>query len=512
MELGKENDRAKEMGSLNLTRDNQNTEDKQRQYGLHCTLENKSATMSKKHEASQIHDEVESLTMHGISRVASAKNKYTRTIWLGLCLAAGATLMAIAAKSLVKYFEYQVMVNVYLKPNSILALPAITFCQTNYYRPDLYSFTKPPVFQDFPKSCNQTEDKYFATETNKDIFNYACKIFFGNVTANTIGMSVDIPRYIKFPENFSISPRKYPCITLNRNSTLVQYAAGQENGLNMIMYNQELEKFFMYETKEMLNDKRDGMYVMLHDPAQLVPYDEGIVIPPGFHTHISVKRNRMKRLPSPYPSKCLDGGSDHDSIYPGKNTQQMCYTSCALKMLYRLCHGVLPEMSTFMNGEEFPKKADIKNGSFWKCLAESIYKLFDINCNCRLHCHELTYTVVANRNPWPQKWQVQSFAKLINSVEGIQNRSLSHDQIRQRLMKVSIYYDDFSERIYQEKALYDLDSLAGNIGGLMGLFLGASLLSLAEIFEMAFSYIKRKVFRGDRMTAVVSLNSGQSPD
>jgi len=54
---------------------------------------------------------------------------------------------------------------------------------------------------------------------------------------------------------------------------------------------------------------------------------------------------------------------------------------------------------------------------------------------------------------------------------------------------VKIYYEDFFYTLIKEEAKTSFDSLIGTIGGLLGLFLGASLMSFFEIIDLAIIVI-----------------------
>ena len=452
-----------------------------------CTFQEK---MAPSKEKSEVQEEIDSLTVHGVSRVASAKNKYTRIIWLMLCITVAVSFGIVVVKSFMKYSKYQTLIHSTVIQKKNLALPAITFCHTNFYHPLSFTFLDPPVYQHLPENCSFNDIKYFTNKMNLKMFQFACRMFIGKVNSKTAAMGTEIPGYIRFPTGFDITPNKEPCFTLNRNATLVQQTAGEKYGLHMIMYNEYFNITENSTPEEFLIDPRNGMYAMVHDPKQIVPMAGGVLIPPGYHTHIFLKKNLIKRLPQPYPSECTNDWSNQDSIYPGKNTLQMCFSSCAYLQMYRMCSGVKPEMKVFMNEKEFPLKANIKNASFWKCQEKSLSHLDFQGCNCRAHCYEETYTTAIDRNPWPQYWQAPSYVQLINDIEGKSNRTLSTTEIRKRLLKVSIYYEDLEEHIYEELPLYDLLTIISDLGGQMGLFMGASLLSLAEIVALMVTYFK----------------------
>ena len=140
-------------------------------------------------------------------------------------------------------------------------------------------------------------------------------MFFGTFKSNTSAMGIDIPQHFRYPEGFEITPYALPCITLNRNLTLVQQAAGEKYGLHMIMYSEDFNLSNSYLPDDPITDVRNGIYAVLHDPRQLVPMGDGIVLPPGYHTHISVTKNLLKKLPHPYPSNCTSERSNRNSIY-----------------------------------------------------------------------------------------------------------------------------------------------------------------------------------------------------
>ena len=460
-----------------------------------CTCQEGMAPFKKK---SEIQEEIDSLTVHGVSRVASAKNKYARIIWLMLCISVAVSFGIVAVKSFMKYYEYKTFIYRTVTQKRKLALPAITFCHTNFYHPSSFIIFDPPKYQKLPENCSFQEKKYFTNTMNLLMFQFACRMFIGKVNSKTAAMGTEIPQYIQFPTGFEITPNKEPCFTLNRQSTLVQQTAGENYGLHMIMYNQNLNASDNSPPKEFIIDRRNGIYATVHDPEQIVPMGGGILIPAGHHTHILVKKNVIKRLPQPYSSKCRKDWSNRDSIYPGKNTLQMCFSSCAYMQMYKMCSGVKPEMKVFMNEKEFPLKADIRNASFSKCQQKSLSHLDFQGCDCSEHCYEEIYTTAIDRNPWPQYWQAPSYVKLINDIEGKTNRTLSTIEIRERLLKVSIYYEDLEEHVSEEQPLYDLLTIVSDLGGQMGLFMGASLLSLAEIVALTVIYFKGRFARSDK--------------
>ena len=50
-------------------------------------------------------------------------------------------------------------------------------------------------------------------------------------------------------------------------------------------------------------------------------------------------------------------------------------------------------------------------------------------------------------------------------------------------------FESFSETIEQKRA-YEVPGLLGDIGGQMGLFIGASILTILELFDYVYEVIK----------------------
>eukprot|EP00112_Aurelia_sp_Birch-Aquarium-sp1_P014072 Seg3010.2 transcript_id=Seg3010.2/GoldUCD/mRNA.D3Y31 product="Acid-sensing ion channel 4-B" protein_id=Seg3010.2/GoldUCD/D3Y31 len=401
----------------------------------------------------------------------------------------------MSAAVTIKYFKYQVYIKVDIQTKDNMTLPAMTFCNTNLYSPTLYEHKTAPVSQAFPLNCSYKNMTYFKTELNHHWFAYACKVFLGKYTGNSTTMSVNMPSYFKFPTHWSITPHIYPCFTLNRESKLVQVTEGENGGLHMMLYlPEEIPEMFQYPTPEILIDKRQGMFVTIHDPKQGYPGDEGILLSPGYHTHIKIKKKIIRRIQSPYPSHCRrEDEPRKESIFPGRNTLETCFESCFHVDLYEKCQTTFTEMRAFMPAEKYPGLANYSDPNFWKCLKKVMSELNHAKCDCRYPCEQEVYETKTNRNPWPQAFQASSLLPIIRASSRRAKPNYSVDEIRATMIKLSISYENNAETIQEEKELYTLSSIVSDLGGQMGLFLGASLLSLAEILALILTHAWRKL-------------------
>eukprot|EP00795_Rhopilema_esculentum_P002060 gene2060-17627_t len=122
-------------------------------------------------------------------------------------------------------------------------------------------------------------------------------------------------------------------------------------------------------------------------------------------------------------------------------------------------------MRGFMGPPKYPKVANYSDPQFLECIMKSIVKYDYQKCNCSPICEEEAYEVKVNRNPWPQSWQASSVSHIVSAMKGVE--SVSPDEVRERLMRLSVYYDEMVESTFEEKEMYDLSAFTSDLGGQM---------------------------------------------
>eukprot|EP00058_Branchiostoma_floridae_P006648 XP_002592136.1 hypothetical protein BRAFLDRAFT_85007 [Branchiostoma floridae] len=63
------------------------------------------------------------------------------------------------------------------------------------------------------------------------------------------------------------------------------------------------------------------------------------------------------------------------------------------------------------------------------------------------------------------------------------------------ILVLNVYYESLNYELIQQMPAIETEGLLGDLGGQMGLFLGASFLSLVEIFEYLMDELYGKVLR-----------------
>lgn len=102
---------------------------------------------------------------------------------------------------------------------------------------------------------------------------------------------------------------------------------------------------------------------------------------------------------------------------------------------------------------------------------------------CPLECASQKYTGLVSFSDYPTDYGER--ALLENPiVQKIYSNSSYSTSLRSNVLSLNIYYDKLAFTKVEEFASLDLITLLSNIGGIMGLFLGISVLSFVEIFEI----------------------------
>ena len=125
----------------------------------------------------------------------------------------------------------------------------------------------------------------------------------------------------------------------------------------------------------------------------------------------------------------------------------------------------------------------------WKVFVASDIKK-ECTPYCPSECDSVSYTISTSFSEYPSKSYAEKFL-LNNSIikQKFANQNLTYEQIKKNVLSLTVYYDQLSYTVTSQQEKTNLLGLISNIGGLLGLFLGISFLSLVEIFEAFFEVL-----------------------
>ncbi|CAG5119337.1 unnamed protein product, partial [Candidula unifasciata] len=289
------------------------------------------------------------------------------------------------------------------------------------------------------------------------------------------------------------------CYTFEITDPLLHFTTrpGPDNGL-ILELNIEQYEYLPVSAKA-------GVKVIVHPVDEYpCPEDGGILAQPGAVTSVAIRKVITHRLPSPY-SNCVGAGgqgSTQRSLYPDEMyTQKTCMYSCYQMAVYAECECCDIDLSCdyykMLNIDKPKKETDLHlplcnstDDLNCKSKVEDWFRGSELDCDerCPPACDRTTFDTVVSQAHWPSDARFDDFVETLNGSGLLNTSSLDKPSlerfVRSNYLRLAIFLDsmEFLEFVTQPK--YDWNLLLGTIGGLLGLWLGFSLLTGLEIAEV----------------------------
>ncbi|ELT89070.1 hypothetical protein CAPTEDRAFT_200009 [Capitella teleta] len=235
-----------------------------------------------------------------------------------------------------------------------------------------------------------------------------------------------------------------------------------------------------------------GIRLLVHDPYDWPLVEaSGIAISPGTETFLSISESQVKRMPPPYEgSTCVDTNDvnfKNPLKYFDEYSQSRCTQDCFMDYVVRECEcvvlGVEINNCTFTQHVTCVKKAE----------REYLTNSSHLNqCRCRSTCFRSHFHVTKSEAYYPSDRTLQEFIAYEPEF-ALKEKS---GYFRKNYMFVNLFMSELSYALYEENAAYSLGDFQSDVGGNLGLCLGASFLSVAELTEfflIAFIGIAYKI-------------------
>ena len=392
----------------------------------------------------------EDMTIHGVPRVFKDKNLAIKLFWLILVFGSSSYFTYQVIEVSKSFLNYSVVTKFEKKTEKPMQFPTITFCprQNNsktFRRANMWNDTK---WNDIIKQ----EDK-------------GASIF--------LSYSLGTQNY-KYPVHFKyiLLPYMGLCYSFNVNGSLYQNRAGSLYGLN-------IELFIMPSN----TTSYQGVLVMVHHIDEFpFPLLDRIFLPPGFWSNILLRKTTVIRKDSPYKSNCTHGWNK-PRIFPGYYTVPNCEMSCTESEAMKRCGLTLtPVTATYLPYETRSKLLKRANSSLVeKCFNDPkiIKLLFNKDCKCQIPCHEIRYHKTLSFLKWPNDHLLPEYKRKISGIN--KSTNISANFLRSSLFAVSVYFDEMAAEIITEVPEWTATKFISDIGGQMGVWLGASVFSVIEL-------------------------------
>ncbi|XP_010781366.1 acid-sensing ion channel 4 isoform X2 [Notothenia coriiceps] len=271
------------------------------------------------------------------------------------------------------------------------------------------------------------------------------------------------------------------CYTFNGNRTTSRKSkqGGMGNGLEIMLDIQQDEYLPIWrETNE--TSLEAGIRVQIHSQDE-PPYIHqlGFGVSPGFQTFVSCQEQRLTYLPQPW-GNCRSTSKEK---FPGYDTYSIsaCRLLCETNEVLRVCGCRMVHM---------PGTADICPPSKINCVDKALAQLqknTGDTCPCETPCNLTRYGKELSMVKIPSKGSARYLSRKYDKSE---------DYIRDNFLVLDIFFEALNYETIEQKKAYDVAGLLGDIGGQMGLFIGASILSILEILDYVYEAAESNFLSG----------------
>ncbi|KAK7508282.1 hypothetical protein BaRGS_00000521, partial [Batillaria attramentaria] len=293
-------------------------------------------------------------------------------------------------------------------------------------------------------------------------------------------------------DNFTLttSTRYGNCYSIS-SQKFVSRKSGPNGGLELIMY---------LETNEYIRGitADNGLQVMIHPRNTITfPADEGLAIAGGSHTFLSLKLVQIERKGGVY-STCTSSEL-FERRYKIKYTRQTCQKFCEQSTIHSRCScrdETQEDLNIVMKVEDL-RACRVQKDT--KCMRRAYWDFAHgrVNCACNNPCTDIKYEKTLSFRPWPH----ESFAGLL--VKSLCHRESSSvcqtltnqqtadkHQLSQNFVKLNIFYEDLNYENITEKPDYEDAQFISDVGGTLGLWIGLSVLSIFEVFQLVLELLR----------------------
>ncbi|XP_072537415.1 acid-sensing ion channel 1A [Salminus brasiliensis] len=439
-------------------------------------------------------------TLHGIAHIFSYDRITVRCcLWLLFFLSSVAFLLCVCVDRVLFYLEYPHVTKVDEVVAPAMVFPAVTLCNLNAFRfgrvtrNDLYHAGELLALLNSRYEIRDVhlieESVLEALKTKADFQNFKPRPFNMMEFYNRTGHDIrDMLLSCQFrgspcrPEDFKVVFTRYgKCYTFNSGETgplLVSMKGGMGSGLEIMLDIQQDEYLPVWgETDE--TSFEAGIKVQVHSQDEPPFIDQlGFGVAPGFQTFVSCQEQRLVYLPPPW-GNCKVGPLDSDFFTA--YSISACRIDCETRYLVENCNCRMVHMpgdAPYCTPELYKECADPALDFLVE--RDNDYCLCETPCNTTRYSKELSFVKI------PSKASAKFLAKKF---------SKSEKYIADNVLVLDVFFEALNYETIEQRKAYEVAGLLGDIGGQMGLFIGASILTILELFDYLYEVAKYKLCR-----------------
>ena len=372
------------------------------------------------------HYYLENFSMHGLANACLGRS-YERVLWVIAVLLTTFGVFFGSSKFVNDFMAKDVRTEIRYEAVDELPLPAITVC-----------------------SLLLTRHGYMTCLDSQPIA--PIPDFMENMTVCPLSRNTSLfnMTFAYYQSDIETRETTKTCRTFNPNGTLKQKYSGIPLVLTITSNIYEIDEFQFFFVDKPFN----------HTGMPSLEIRNGQRYRPGEYK-VYLERREFERKQYPFPSNCSNG--ENEEYFSRKYTRISCYESCMARKMYEKCGTLLDWWKPYAKQSwKFPgvKKSKFEQKQCVANLQKQIrLSAQNMSCDCPLACKDVLYTTSFFRS-----YNVEPF-----NVLGY------------HLWKFEISYMSLYNITITEEELYSMKSLFADIGAVLGLLSGTSLLSVLEI-------------------------------
>ncbi|KAK2516436.1 Asic1 [Columba guinea] len=420
-----------------------------------------------------------SCTLHGLSHIFVEGSLGARqALWAVAFLLSLSVFLYQVADRIVYYLEYHHVTLLSEEESPEMTFPAVTFCNINRVRVSQLShedllYLAPLVDYEPGMELGFSPAQPSPGDEDEPLNLYG----FFNRTCHQLEdmlLSCSYRGERCGPGDFAAVFTRYgKCYTFNAGQDgkprLITMKGGTGNGLEIMLDIQQDEYLPVWgETDE--TSFEAGIKVQIHSQDEPPLIDQlGFGVAPGFQTFVSCQEQRLIYLPPPWGDcKATAGDSEFYDTY----SITACRIDCETRYLVENCNCRMVHMpgdAPYCTPEQYKECADPA--------LDFLVEKDNEYCVCEMPCNVTRYAKELSMVKIPSKASAKYLAKKYNKSE---------QYIGENILVLDIFFEALNYETIEQKKAYEVAGLLGDIGGQMGLFIGASILTVLELFDYAY--------------------------
>ncbi|KAM8939461.1 acid-sensing ion channel 5-like [Pelodytes ibericus] len=429
-----------------------------------------------------------STSFHGLHNLVNNSNNGTertirKVIWMSVVTFF--TIMAFWQVCLrfINYISRPTTTSVTVQYVEDIEFPSVTFCNLNRFQTKAVTNLSIAFFMwnivsavlHSPNSGNDVTDLHEVTDFLQRNQNFSIKEFTKNNGFYLNNSTLLKCSYFGIPcseKDFEHIFTEYGnCFTFNHNGTPSRRASSAGSGLSLLFDIKQPE----FTDEPSMGFVDAGITFVIHSSKTKPRFDGlGLHSAPGMHAHASIQH--FKTVMQEYPWGQCDPSLKlkYHEIY----STYGCLQECKSHYIQEEC-GCLPFLLPGIGTE-----CDIQQ--LYNCVSSALYRIekLDIcsvgtyNSTCPVPCEETNYPTTISYSLFPSDKAAEYFSTKL---------SRNTTYMRDNLVFIDIKYHELNYKITKQQKALSPTELISDVGGQLGLFCGASMITIIEILEYLFT-------------------------